>query len=170
MTTMAEELTFRDIFRSFPATTCAITTIGSDGVPHGATCTAVCPVSPEPASLMICLDQESTTLHAIRANGTFVVNFLGSGAEGAAMALATKDPDKFERFRWTRSRRDNPIVAEGLSAYAECVVDDMIPSGDHVIVTARIELAYSGEALRPLLYYRRAFHSLEEVSPEGGAA
>jgi flavin reductase (NADH) len=149
---------FVEIMASYPAGVAVVTTLDGDGAPRGLTTTAVSSVSAEPPLLLVCVDLTSRTLPALRAGGTFVVNFLREGRSELARLFASKADDKFEHVRWRPSAGGLPVLEADALAWAECVTVHEIEPGDHVILLGRVEEgAGAADEDAPLMYYRRSW-------------
>lgn len=149
---------FRSIFTVMPAGVTVVAAMGSDGVPHGLTSTAVCPVSANPPMLLACVGKNSRTLPAIMQSRGFTVNFLAAESRELSQHFAGLGPDKFEGVPWMPSRiaHGAPILAEGVVSHTECVVTDTIEVGDHWIILGTICHGAVRDAV-PLLYCRREY-------------
>lgn len=165
---------FFDVMASFPSGVAIVTTLDGDGTPRGLTTTAVCSVSADPPTVLVCVDLASRTLAALRSNRGFVVNFIGKGRSELCLLFASKAADKFARVSWTETRSGLPLLHTAALAWAECVVVDEIETGDHAILVARVEDGGVQHRLEPpLMYYRRSwgvwspFH--EERDPDAVA-
>lgn len=157
---------FRALMSSFPSGVAVLTTVGADGLPRGLTCTSVCSVGLRPPSLLVCLDQRSGTLHALRESGTFAVNLLHARGRGAAETFAAPDPDRFARVAWEPAGPHAlPRLTEDAHTLAECRVLSTVPAGDHTVVIGAVEevsRAETGAApgphpAPPLLYGERRY-------------
>ncbi len=133
--------------------------------PAGATASAVCSLSLEPMMMLVCLDLGSRSLAALRKAGRFGISVLGENQRPAAEVFASKSPqpEKWGSVEW-RSRGGVPLVENGV-AQVICAVADVIPGGDHVIVTGLVEEveARPGE---PLVYHGGLFRRLD-LEPDG---
>jgi flavin reductase (DIM6/NTAB) family NADH-FMN oxidoreductase RutF len=150
--------TFGEIMASYPAGVAIVTTVDADETPRGLTTTAVSSVSADPPLLLVCVDQMSRTLPALRA-GRFVVNFLREGRSELARLFASKRDDKFEHAAWRRSASGIPVLEDDALAWAECVTVHEFAAGDHFVLLGQIEAGASsavGEEA-PLMYYRRSW-------------
>jgi flavin-dependent trigonelline monooxygenase, reductase component len=149
---------FKGVVGSFPTGVTVVTSCGADGVPRGLTSNAICSVSADPPQLLVCVDKRSQTLPAIRAAGSFVVNFLAAGREELSDRFASKHPDKLADVTWEPSAIAGgaPILVDDVVAVAECVVAQEVDAGDHWIFIGRIEAGAVYERV-PLMYYRRAY-------------
>lgn len=155
---------FRAIMSALPAGVTVITTLGADRRPKGMTATAVCSASLEPPMLLTCLDSRSRTLAMIRQRGAFAVNILGAASAPLARLFASPGGDGFSRARWRPSAAlGMPVLTDGVSAFAECRVDQIIPAGDHHLVLAVVVDGSAGDT-GALSYARRAYHPIPSDS------
>ncbi len=149
---------FFDVMASFPSGVAIVTTVNGLGVPRGLTTTAVCSVSAAPPTILVCLDQGSRTLAALRERRGFVVNFIGEGRSELCLLFASKEEDKFRRVAWTETSSGLPLLHEDALAWAACATVDEIEAGDHVVLVARVEDGgVRPELGPPLMYYRRSW-------------
>jgi flavin reductase ActVB len=150
--------TFFDVMASFPSGVAIVTTLTGDGVPRGLTTTAVCSVSAEPPTILVCVDLRSRTLTALRASRRFVVNFMGEGRSELCLLFASKAEDKFARVAWRPTDSGMPLLADDVLAWAECETERELEVGDHVLLVARVEQGgVQPELEPPLMYYRRSW-------------
>ena len=154
--------TFREVLASFPAGIVILPAMGADGQPYGLTITAFCSVSANPALILVCVDQASTTLPAVQAGGAFTVNILISGREDLALRFASKRSDKFEGVEWRAPKLagGGPILATDAGSYLVCKVDQELTAGDHQIFIGEAIEAGIRHGDPPLLYHNRDFVSL----------
>jgi flavin reductase (DIM6/NTAB) family NADH-FMN oxidoreductase RutF len=152
-----EEL-FLEIMSSFPTGVTVVTTIAASGAPKGLTVSAFCPVSLHPPLVLVCLDNQSSTLEAITETESFGVNFIAAGREQLARRFASKMEDKFEGVPWeVPVGGGSPILTEDSGAFVSCVLQQTIEAGDHWILIGKVEDGTLREDHLPLLYGRRTF-------------
>jgi flavin reductase (DIM6/NTAB) family NADH-FMN oxidoreductase RutF len=163
---------FFEVMASFPSGVAIVTTLTDDGVPRGLTTTAVCSVSADPPTVLVCVDLASRTLAALRARRRFVVNFIGEGRSELCLLFASKEEDKFARVSWRPTPSGTPLLAEDSLAWVECVTSHELEVGDHVILVAQVEEGGVRPELEPpLMYYRRSWgvwspvHEADEPDP-----
>ncbi|WP_171168715.1 flavin reductase family protein [Streptomyces sp. I05A-00742] len=151
---------FREIFASLPTTVAVVTAVGLDGIPRGMTTNTVTALSRNPPLLLVCMDEASQTLPAVRESGFFAVNFLADSGDGISQTFAGKAPDKFARFDHLPARQAGgaPVFTADVVAHAECSVHAEIPAGDHSIVIGAIR-AGAARDRAPLMYHRRSYSS-----------
>jgi flavin reductase (DIM6/NTAB) family NADH-FMN oxidoreductase RutF len=156
---------FRHAMGQFATGVTVITSVGADGRPVGTTANAVSSLSLDPPLLLVCFDQSSRTLAAIRVHGAFAVNVLAAPQEELSANFARRGlmadwDDVPHQPGLTGSPR-----LHGVLATLECTVEHRLPGGDHEIVVGRVRDARTGDAEAvPLLFWRGRYASL------GGAA
>ena len=132
------------------------------GRPAGATASAVCSLSLEPMMMLVCLDLESRSLEAVREAGRFGISVLGETQREAAEIFATKSgqDEKWDTVGW-RDHLGVPIIEASL-ARVVCEVAEIIPGGDHVIVTGEVlEVEADDDPGEPLIYHGGLFRRLD---------
>jgi flavin reductase (DIM6/NTAB) family NADH-FMN oxidoreductase RutF len=154
---------FRDAIGRF-LTGVTVVTSRHEGAPQGITASAVCSVSLEPPMLLVCLNRQSSTRHAVAGSGRFAVNVLADGQQDLAMRFATKSADKFAGLTLAAGEDDLPLL-EGALATLECRVTEEANGGTHSIFIATVERATVREG-SPLAYVRGRF---ARVQPLGDA-
>jgi 3-hydroxy-9,10-secoandrosta-1,3,5(10)-triene-9,17-dione monooxygenase reductase component len=133
-----------------------------DSGPAGATASAVCSLSLEPMMMLVCLDLGSRSLEVVREAGRFGISVLGESQREAAQMFATKagQEEKWASVEW-RDRHGVPII-EGSLARVVCELAEVIPGGDHVIVTGEVvEVEAEDEPGEPLIYHGGLFRRLD---------
>lgn len=110
--------------------------------------------------MLVCLDRDSRSLAALRNAERFGISVLGERQRPAAEIFATKanQPAKWESVTW-RDHKGVPIVEFSL-AHIVCSVAEVIPGGDHVIVTGLVE-EVEAEPGDPLVYHGGLFRRLD---------
>jgi flavin reductase (DIM6/NTAB) family NADH-FMN oxidoreductase RutF len=149
---------FFEVMASFPSGVAIVTTATEEGVPRGLTTTAVCSVSADPPTILVCVDFGSRTLDALRTRQGFVVNFMGEGRSELCLLFASKEEDKFVAVEWEPTESGLPLLHEDALAWAECTTVHELEIGDHVLIVGEV----SGGGVRPelgppLMYYRRSW-------------
>lgn len=154
---------FLGVMASFPAGVAVVTSLDERERPCGLTISAFCSVSRQPPLVLVCVDEDSNTLGAIRHSGKFTVNFLSEGRERLARAFATKEGDKFSGFAWRPTEAlpgGGPILHEDTVAHLACLVEREIEAGDHWVFIGRVIEADVEEEGRSLLFHRRGFSAI----------
>lgn len=144
---------------SLLATGVTVVTTNTDDGPVGMTASAVCSLSLEPPQLLVCVQQALPTHVALEQSDAFGVSVLGEEHVGVARRFATRGADRFGAVA-LRDDVDVPILADAI-AFFECRVEERHPGGDHTIFVGRVLRCGHQPGRRPLLYFDRAFASME---------
>lgn len=172
-----DKRTFFDIMGTAPATVTVVTTIGADGEPRGLTVGAVTSVSAEPPSLLISLDHRSRSLRHLVAAGRFAVNYLRGDRAEVSRLFSLPIEDRFAEVEWRRGSTGMPILHEDSLAWMECRIEQVIESGDHVVLIAAVEDGVAPPpGSRPLMYFRHHYEAwpgnvedLRSTAPQEGS-
>lgn len=151
---------YRRAIGHFASGVTVVTSAGTNG-PAGLTANAVCSLSLEPLLMIVCIDNGSRTLEAIRHSRLIAVNVLASDQQRLAARFASKAPEG-EKFDGVgHSQVDGVPVLAGVVAWLTGRVQELLPGGDHVIGVAEVE-SVGAPGGRPLVYFRGAYHTLSE--------
>jgi flavin reductase (NADH) len=163
---------YRSLMSAFPTGVSVVTSVGVDGLPRGLTCSSLASVTVAPPTLLVCLNDRSTTLEALETSGRFAINLLHHEARRAAGIFAGPAVDRFGLVPWDFSPTGGlPRLVEDAFAFAECRVTRSFRVSDHVVIFAEVTHAEGREAA-PLLYGMRRFaswHDLQVAAPGDGA-
>lgn len=160
MTTSPDDLTrtFKEVFSQLASGVCVVTFWRGDRL-HGFTATSVTSVSLRPPRLLFCVSQASESYSCLNSGSVIGISILD--AEQRTLS------DRFARKVAFGAYDDVRIVdgaqaplLDGALGHITAVVAEMIPSGDHVIALCDVTSAHSESDGTPLLYCRRAYHSL----------
>lgn len=156
---MPDRERYREVVGHF-ATGLAVVTSSGPGGPAGLTTNALTSLSLDPVLLLVCFDNGSRTLGAVRASGHFAVNLLREGQEDLARVFASKRPGA-EKFRATaHTLAHGAPLLEGALAWLACELRELVPGGDHTIAIGAVTALGADPEGRPLLYHRGAFARL----------
>ena len=150
---------FRQAVGLLPTGVTVVSAFGPEG-PAGATASAVCSLSLLPMMMLACLDRSSRSLSALTEAGRFGISVLSEQQRGAAEIFATKasQEEKWETVSW-RDHLGVPIV-NGSLAHIVCSLNEVIPGGDHVIITGDVEEVEARDG-EPLVYHGGLFRTLD---------
>lgn len=152
---------FRSAMAHLGAAVNIITTDGPAGR-YGITASAVCSVTDEPASLLVCVNSSSRMRDMIVENGVLAVNVLCGEHEPICESFATRGLSVDERFalgHWKAMANGVPALDGALVNFA-CRVDAVKDVGTHGIVICQVEeIAMRGQG-DGLVYFDRTFHRL----------
>ncbi|MGW6573132.1 flavin reductase family protein [Streptomyces sp. NPDC054945] len=148
----------RPFMAAFPTGVSVVTTLDSESVPHGLTCTSLASVALEPATLVVCIRAASPTLAVLLAEGHFAVNLLHERARGTSDLFASGAPDRFDRVEWRLPLgAGGPHLTADAHAVADCAVVRTVGFGDHTAVFAEARRVTVRDDREPLLYGLRRY-------------
>lgn len=157
---------FRQAMASLPAAVNVITTQGPAGC-HGMTASAVCSLSDEPASLLLCLNRKARMHDVLIANGRFCVNVLAAGQESVSAAFASREMAMEQRLMASGGvitlQGGLPALAQAQVALA-CRTAQAFDGSTHTILVGLVEQILFGEGRGALAYYNRKYYSLPGIS------
>jgi flavin reductase (DIM6/NTAB) family NADH-FMN oxidoreductase RutF len=153
---------YRDTIGHFASGVTIVTTSGPDG-PAGMTTNAVTSLSLDPLLLLVCFEQHSRTLAAVRVSERFAVNILRAEDDELARVFASKrvGREKFESV--THAESHGVPVLDGALAWIACELRELRPGGDHVIGIGEVIGMGCGELGDPLVYYRGRYRTIEDA-------
>ncbi|MFG3289133.1 flavin reductase [Streptomyces sp. NPDC048179] len=161
---------FREAMAHLPAAVNILTTDGPNGR-CGITLSAVCSVTDDPPTVLVCVNRSSAMHDVFKANGRVGLNVLGGEQRELALhfAGATKVP-MAERFTWDVWDRaqDLPVLKDALVT-AVGTIKHTVPMGSHSVLFVEIEQIRTRSGGQSLVYFNRGFHRLDEATlvPEG---
>ena len=153
MSTATDTLRYRQVIGHFATGVAIVTCNGPDG-PTGLTTNAITSVSLEPLLLLVCFDNSSRTLPAVREARRFAVNVLRAGQEELARVFASKRVarEKFEAA--THMVAHGVPVLDGTLAWLACDLAKLYPAGDHTIGIGEITHMDVDPGGEPLVWFR----------------
>ncbi len=115
--------------------------------------TAVCEVSFDPPTMLICVNRSASIHSALRVDAPFCLNILNEAQEQISRSCGgeASGEDRFSSGIWevTASRAPRLVDAE---ASIVCRVTQMFAVGTHDIVIGEVEEAFASETCNPLIY------------------
>lgn len=140
---------------------------------YGMTATAVCSVSAEPPTVLVCVNRRAKTHGAIEKSGAFCVNVLR--AEHSELSIAFSGAQtgemRFGMASWSQLATGSPVLSDSLVSL-DCRVVNKLTHGTHTVFLGSVERILIGKRGRPLLYAdgkhaRLASLTHAEAMPEG---
>jgi flavin reductase (NADH) len=150
---------FKATMGVFPAAVSVVTALDGEGVPRGLTCSAVCSLSMDPPSMLICVNRRNKSLKAIKESAGFVVNLLRAGRRELSDLFASPSPDKFGGTDWQPSPASGlPLLARDALAFVDCALRSEIHAGSHAVLIGQVrESGVAEPSEGPLVYWRRNY-------------
>lgn len=150
---------YRDAIGQF-ATGVAVVTCDGPAGPSGLTTNAVTSLSLDPLLLLVCFDNGSRTLDAVRSARRFAVNVLRDDQADLAAVFASKR-EQYEKFADVTHRVEHGLpVLDGALAWFACEVRDLLPGGDHTIGIGAVTAVHHEPAGQPLLWFDGSYRRI----------
>jgi flavin reductase len=162
---MVDKATFRDAMAGLGA---AVNIITSDGEAGRAGCTAsaVCGVTDEPPTLLVCINRSSRNNAAFRDNGRLCINVLSAEQQTLAAKFATSALSMEGRFaaaQWDTLVTGAPAL-HGAVASLDCEIESVTEVGTHTVFFCAVKAARIRDGCDALIYYGRNYHRVGAVS------
>lgn len=156
--------TFRAAMARFPGAVTIVTTAGG-GERRGITATAVCSVTADPPSLLVCLNRATGTCAMVAETGMFNVSLLAGDGGATALRFAGADgvtgSAKFATGDWRTDARGLPLLADAVVTFC-CEVSGQVQAGSHTVFIGQIVGIRVSDGAA-LVYERARFHRLEPI-------
>lgn len=140
-----------------------ITTHGENGK-CGITASAVCSVTDNPPTLLVCVNRNSWSHAHFVSNKAFCVNVLAAGHESLSGRFADKNVTMDERFtthKWLQLETGAPALEEAVVNF-DCQISDSHNVGTHTVFFGVIKSIRFGGSRSGLMYFNRNYHHLPE--------
>ncbi len=162
---MVDRQAYRDAMSRLGAAVNVITTSGPAGT-AGFTASAVCSVTDQPPTLLVCMNRGSSVNTAFKANRVLCVNTLAASQEALSPLFggsgeATME-QRFARDQWTTLQTGSPVL-EGAVVSFDCRIAQVTEIGTHSVMFCEVLSIQSGPAHDGLIYFQRAYH---RVAPD----
>jgi len=157
---------FRDAMARLGAAVNVITSQGAGGL-AGMTASAVCSVTDDPATILVCINRTSDNNAIIKANGVVCINVLAAGQQDVSnvFAGATKCSvaERFETGTWDTMETGCPTL-QGAAVVMDCRVDEVLEKGTHSVFFAQVAALRLTGPSSALMYWGRGYHPLGETA------
>jgi flavin reductase len=158
-----ERQIFREAMSRLGAAVNIITVAGEAG-PTGFTASAVCSVTDEPPTLLVCINRNSRSRADITLGVGLCVNTLAAYQKelSAAFAGALEMEERFANGSWTRLVTGAPVLEEAVASF-DCRVSNIVEVGTHSVLFCEVEGIRMGDLRDGLAYFARAYHVLARL-------
>ncbi len=145
----------------------AIIATEHDGRRAGLSATAVCSVSADPPTLLVCINSGASAHEPIRASGRFSVNLLASGQDSIARCFSgetgLKGEERFTVGEWSPLVTGAPVLDGALVSF-DCHVTEVVRMATHSVFFGAVAGIASRSTTRPLIYAHGTYGTF---SPDG---
>lgn len=137
-----------------------VTTDGTGGR-AGLTASAVCSVTADPPTLLVCVNRGSSAAAAFMENTAVCVNTVGPVHQELAMLFGGKTPmnDRFDKAEWSIGPSGAPML-DGAVVSFDCIVTLRNTVGTHEVLFCEIIEITQIPDSPALAYFARKFHEL----------
>jgi flavin reductase len=151
---------YRDAMARLGAAVNIVTTDGPGGL-AGFAATAVCSVTDNPPTLLVCLNRASSAYPAVTANQVLCVNTLSHSHEGLSRRFGGKTPvkERFEGASWSVLETGAPALDDALISL-DCKVRTISDGGTHDILICEVLAIKENEGGHALIYFDRRYHTI----------
>ncbi|MDM0055589.1 NADH-dependent FMN reductase RutF [Variovorax fucosicus] len=141
----------------------AVNIITTDGVAGraGFTASAVCSVTDDPPTLLLCLNRTASVYPAFQTNGVLCVNVLAAGQQTLSGVFGGKTPmdERFASANWRHCITGSPVL-DGAAVSFDCRVVRSTGVGTHDVLFCEVVAIAVGAAAHGLIYFDRRYHDL----------
>lgn len=144
---------FREGMRRLPACVNVITTLNGDE-PTGCTATAVCSLSDDPPSLVLCLNEESETGQSVLRAEKFCVNICARDdlEVSRRFAVSGMSAEKFKVGSWQETPSGLLRLSSAVAAF-DCELSETTKYGTHYVIIGKVHHIFlEDDETKALLY------------------
>lgn len=158
---MVDRQTYREAMARFGAAVSVVTTDGPAGR-YGFTASAVCSVTDDPPTLLVCVNRKNDSHPALLANGVLCVNTLASDQQEISGLFGGSVSDQATRFAggsWDAMVTGAPALLGAVVTF-DCRVSQVTEVATHTVVFATVAAVRHGAQHDGLMYFARAYHPI----------
>ncbi len=152
---------YRDGMSRLAAAVNVITADGPAGL-GGFTASAVCSVTDDPPTLLVCVNLSSRQAEILRGNGVLCVNTLAADQAPVAALFAPRDlsiEDRLAAIPWGVMATGAPVLDGALAAF-DCRVVERLERGTHSVIFCEVQAVRMRTDGEPLLYLDRQYRGI----------
>ncbi|WPB56663.1 NADH-dependent FMN reductase RutF [Xylophilus sp. GOD-11R] len=151
---------FRNAMARLGAAVNIITTDGPAGR-AGFTASAVCSVTDEPPTLLVCLNRSASVYAAVKQNAVLCVNALAAGHQAISDLFGGKTPmaERFAAADWENGPTGSPMLADATVSF-DCRIASCTAVGTHDVLFCEVMATAVGGATHGLVYFDRRYHEV----------
>jgi flavin reductase len=161
----ADQEAYRNAMARLGAAVSVVTTAGPAGR-CGFTASAVCSVTDDPPTLLVCMNRGSDLNAKFKANGVLCVNTLNARQEVLSNLFAgygEADMDaRFAAAGWTELSTGSPVLSHAVVSF-DCRIVQVTEVGTHSVLFCEVASLQFGSSHEGLIYFGRAYHRIALV-------
>ena len=159
-----DRIAFREAMAHLGAAVNIITTDGPGGR-CGFTASAVCSLTDDPATVIVCMSRSSRQNAAFKKNGVACVNTLTGKQQDLSDIFAGRRnltmPERFATARWSTLVTGAAVLDEALLSL-DCQIVQCDDFGTHSLFVCRVVALTCARDEPALIYFGRAFHTVQK--------
>lgn len=138
-----------------------IVTTDSDAGKGGFTATAVCSVSDDPATLLVCLNRSASVHSVFSKTQSLAINTLAADQTELSNLFGGKAPmeERFNAGNWKTLETGAPVL-EGAAVTFDCIISDIKSVATHDVIFCQVVAIEKNSEAGSLLYYQRKYNEL----------
>jgi len=145
----------------------AVITTGEGEKCAGLTATAICSLSADPPSLIVCVNKEASAHDLLVAEARFAVNVLGRDQRDLALRFAKGSltaSEKFSGANWSTLATGAPVLATAEAVF-DCALDRVVDGYSHSILIGLVKHTLVREETEGsgLVWHGRRFRGLIDL-------
>lgn len=160
-----EKTEFRDAMSRLGAAVNIVTTDGPAGR-AGFTATAVCSVTDDPPTLLVCLNRNASVYPVFAENEALCVNALGAGQQQLSGLFGGKTPmgERFAAVAWHADATGAPVLDDAAVSF-DCRVVRRTEVGTHDVLFCEVQSLATHAEPHGLMYFGREYHEVRASTP-----
>jgi flavin reductase len=149
---------YRDAMACLGAAVNIVTTDGRASR-AGFTASAVCSVTDNPPTLLVCMNRGSSAYASVRENGVVCVNVLSARHERLSRLFGGRISfdERFAAAAWSTLETGAPVLADCAVAF-DCRIVDVANVGTHDVLFCRVVALQRSDGADNLIYFGRDYH------------
>ena len=163
----ADRQSYREAMSRLGAAVNVITTKGPTG-DTGFTASAVCSVTDDPPTLLVCINRTNSQHDTFIASGILCVNVLAHEHQELSPVFAgignVPMPERFAMSKWRRLVTGAPAL-ESAAASFDCKIDQITEIGTHSVLFCAVQAIHLGTPSSGLIYHGRTYHKVSKDTP-----
>ena len=165
---MSTPVTSQEFRAALALLTGAVTLITTDGPSGraGFTASAVCSVTDDPPTILVCMRSAAASNPVFRQNAVLCVNVLSAAQQNLSASFANPKLTQEERFalaNWAHLNLGAPALEDAL-INLDCKVVDTHVIGTHDVCICSVQGIRTQAEGDGLVYFGRAYHHLKQTS------
>lgn len=143
----------------------SLVTTGEGENRMGLTVSALCSLSAEPPSLIVCVNKNASAHDELLSRGTFGVNVLKPDQADFATLFTQRGVDRFASSEWIQRVTGAPLLGSALIAF-DCRLERSIDGFSHTILIGSIaDIVVTPEAPSEcLVWHQRRYRTCAEIA------